>query len=114
MKIPTYVKIKIADFKPKYKDLQFESEEAFQTWLKSKSVAKITFEDEMQDLMSFDISEEGEILNTEMPNLGNIYNGSLLLNDLKLIYVGQNITVWMPEFNEATTIKYKVESVIKN
>ncbi|MEO6176802.1 MAG: hypothetical protein ABIP27_16745 [Flavobacterium circumlabens] len=113
MKLPKHIQLKIDSFKPEYKELKFTDSNSFLLWLRETSETEIIFKDSGQDLIKFFVSESGEILHTEVPSLSNIYNGALLLDNQELIISGDNIAIWIPEFNEVSTIKYEVKKVIR-
>jgi len=111
--LPKHIQLKIKSFTPKYKDLTFTTTEDFIKWRDSVCECQIILKDVGQDLMSFYLAESGEILHTEIPSLGKIYNGALLLDTIELILPGDIISVWIPMFNEVTAFKYEVEKVIR-
>lgn len=111
-KLPAFIRAKIESFKPEYQDLKFDSSVIYFEWLKQTAETEIFFKDFGQDLIKFHVAKSGEIINTETPSLGNIYNGALLLDDPELIIPGDNIRLWIPQFNEASLIAYPVVKVI--
>lgn len=113
MKIPKNLQKKIADFKPQYNELSFESSEKFLEWLKETTEIEIFLEDSHQDLIKFNVAKSGEIIHAELPSMANLYNGSLLLYHIDLILPGDNIVLWIPQFNDINVIKYVVEKVIR-
>ncbi len=113
MSIPECYRQQIAVFKPEFKDLKFDSSEEFSSWLKANTQIEIFFEDSGQDLIKFNVAASGEILHTEIPSLGHIYNGSLLLDNQELLIKGYEVAVWTPDLNEGGIIKYPILKVVR-
>ncbi|MBP4139653.1 hypothetical protein [Flavobacterium geliluteum] len=111
MSIPKHIQLKISLFIPQYQELKFNNSMEYFEWLKRTSKTEILFKDSGQDLLKFHVAESGEIIDTDIPSLGNIYNGALLLDDPELILSGDTIRIWIPQFNEVSAIKYEVVKV---
>lgn len=113
MNIPEKFRSKIAGFKPEYKNQKFDTPEDFLSWLKVHTEIEIFLEDQGQDLIKFNVAASGEILQTEIPSLGDIYNGALLVDNIDLLKAGDEISIWTPDLNEGGTIKYPILKIIR-
>jgi len=113
MKQPNFIQSKIDVFKPEYHNLKFENQTHFVAWLVETSKTAIVLEDSGQDLLKLYVAESSEIIHTELPFLANIYNGALLLDDTELLLPGDTIAIWIPQFNEVSSLKYKVKKVLR-
>jgi len=111
MTVPKFIQSKIDSFKPEFQDLKFNSSMKYFEWLKQTSECEIFFKDSGQDLLKFHVAKSGEIIDTDIPSLANIYNGALLLDNMELMLPGDNVLIWIPQFNEVSEIKYPVVKV---
>lgn len=101
---------KYPKFNAQYKELRFETKEKFQEWLKTKSFAVIKFKDYGQDLLSIHIDEEGEILYTNIPSMGVVYNGKIVATDR--LEVGDFL--WLSDSQKMADIQtdFIIESIV--
>lgn len=111
--LPPFIQDKIKAYAPQYAHLKFENRELFVEWFRATTKMQIDLIDEGQDLIRFYIAENGEVIDTEIQALGNIYNGALLLDDPELISIGDDIALWLPKFEEVSIIKYPVKQIIR-
>lgn len=110
--LPDFLIKKIEAFVPKYTDVKFDNDESFRAWLNEVTDIEIVFEDQGQDLMRFYVAENSEIVHVELPQLGNIYNGALLLDDNDFIMEGDYASLYIPQFDEPSQIKYLISQII--
>jgi len=114
MKLPNFLDAKIKAFKPEFSELKFDDHQEFVDWLKKTTKTEIYFEDKGQDFIKLHVAESGEIIHVEVPSLGSIYNGSLLLDDTELIIKGDFVALWLTSSEEVTVIKYGVKKIIRH
>lgn len=113
MKLQAFIQSKIDAFRPEYQDLKFKNEEAFLIWLVETTEVAVVLKDSGQDLLKLYVAKSGEVIHTEIPTLGNIYNGSLLLDNTEIMIASDHIRLWVPKFKDVVQFKYEVEKVLR-
>jgi hypothetical protein len=92
----------------KYKDLRFESKEAFEAWLEETATRKIIL-DGNQDVNRFWIDDEGEILHC-FYGQQTVWIGSFI--KLDSLAIGKNLMMFNPKYhNDWTEMTFNVESI---
>lgn len=92
---------------PKYKTLTFETEEGFDTWLKTMAKKIIHFKDEGQDLIIMWVDSEGEILHCNLQT--SIWCGRFV--NMDKLEVGHNIELQDTQKDQWNQMKFIIDKV---
>lgn len=65
-------------YAPQHKDLRFKTEAEFNKWLEATARYHVKLEDQGQDLLGLWLDEGGEIIYTDIPQMGGAFNGQLI------------------------------------
>lgn len=88
----------------KYKDLKFESEQAFEGWLSEMSYKTVYFRDKGQDLLKIWIAESGEILHANLQ--ASIWNGRFV--NMETLAKNTNLCLWNNEKKEWDVMNFEI------
>lgn len=65
-------------YKAEFKDLRFKTEAEFEKWKKKTAAYHVTLEDQGQDLLGLWLDAGGEVIYTDIPSMGKVFNGELV------------------------------------
>lgn len=95
-------------YEPEYKDKKFNSEKAFDRWLKAKAVKKICFQDTGQDCLEWWIDKGGEVIHSYLQP--SVWNGMVV--DKHNLEIGKQIGVMDIDNMRTVFYDFIVEKII--
>jgi len=97
------------DFTPRYADLKFNSQLEFDRWLEETAVQKIELVDDGQDLTTFWVAKNKEIIHAEFGMAATLYNGAFVANEPEELGMLQ---VYNPKFEpEPIFIRWQIDTI---
>lgn len=75
---------------PKFKNVRFKKDGAFEAWLQKHTSIEVEFQDQMQDFLKCWVHSSGEILHANLQS--GIWNGKFV--NIEALEEGQPIQLW--------------------
>lgn len=96
-------------YKAEFKELRFKIKSDFDAWLKKTAVYHVHLEDQGQDLLGLWLDAGGEVIYTDIPQMGKVFNGSLI--DLFQLAVGEPPEIMLVEQQANTPLRYPATEI---